>query len=275
MALVTYKTLGQVRSGWVSEKVVVASRSVTSNVATVNTATAHGLAVGDQVYLNGIGGVFEGYQTVTSTSASTSFTFATSSASASSLTLPSCFLLSHKTGNTGVSVTNVVRSGNMLTVTTGAAHNCAENEYVTFSAGTTGVGGTYKVFDAPSSTSFRVVAFGSDVTSTNLAANLGALTRNPATVIYQPASGYSGLISSLVLVNNAPVNVTVDLYQTPSTAWASLTDKQKYLLQPAVVLAPLETYSVNLAMTIANQDQIIMCANLPAVNAFAYGTEFN
>lgn len=274
MAIVNYKTLGQVRSGTVSEKFVATARVVTSNVATITTATNHGVVVGDEVYLNGIGGVLEGYQVVTGAPTTTTFTFGTTSASASSLTLPSTYVQSLKTGSTGVSVTNVQRTSNMYTVTTGSAHGCQENEYVTFSCGTISGAGTYKVFDAPSSTTFRVVSFGTDIVSTGIGGSLGAVCRVPATTIYQPASGKSGLISSLILTNNAPTNVTVDLYQTPSTAWASLTNKNGYILQPQVILAPYESYSVNLAMTIANQDQVIMCADTPSVTAFAYGTEF-
>jgi len=274
MAIVNYKTLGQVRSGTVSEKIVATARVVTSNVATITTATNHDVVVGDEVYINGIGGVLEGYQVVTGAPTTTTFTFGTTSASASSLTLPSTYILSLKPGITGVSVTNIARTSNMHTVTTGSAHGCVENEYITFSSGTTAGAGTYKVFDAPTSTTLRVISFGTDIASTGIGGSLGAVCRMPATTIYQPAANKSGLISSVVLVNNAPTNATVDLYQTPSTAWSSLASKQSYILQPAVVLAPYETYSVNLAMTIANQDQVIMCADTPSVLAYAYGTEF-
>lgn len=276
MALVSYKTLGQVRSGWASKRLVASSRSITANVATITSATNHGLAVGDRVYLNGAGGQIDGIQIVTAVPTNTTFSFATSSASASSLTLASAYFQTMKTGDTGVKVTNVVRANNVLTVTTEAAHNVAENEFVMLSAGTTSASGLYQVLDVSSSAAFRVVSFGAALSSTNFAPadNLAALNRVPAVTVYQPASGKSAIISSLVLYNATEQNVRVDLYQTPSTAWASLSDKDKYILQGEIILAPKETYSVNLAMTIANQDRIVLCADTPGVNAFAYGTEF-
>lgn len=276
MALVSYKTLGQVRSGWASKRLVASSRSITGNVATITSATAHSLVTGDRVYIVGAGPQIDGVQVVTAAPSSTTFTFATLSASASSATLASSYFQTMKTDETGVKVTNIVRSSNILTVTTDGAHNAAENEYVLLSAGTTSASGLYKVLAVSSSNVFTTVSFGAAIGSTNFATgdNIAAINRVPATTIYQPASGKSGLISSLVLYNATEQNVLIDLYQTPSTAWASLSDKDKYVLQGEVILAPKETYSVNLAMTIANQQRIVMCADTPGIHAFAYGTEF-
>lgn len=276
MALVTYKTLGQVRSGWASQRLVATARAITSNVVLVTSATNHNLVVGDRVYMFGAGPGLDGVQVVTEATSATTFKFATTAATATSVALGGAYFQTMKTGTTGVKVTNVVRADNLLTVTTETASGVAPNEYVQISAGTTTAAGLYKVIEATTSTSFKVFSFGPALSSTNFSPgdNLAALSRVPAVTIYQPAASKSGLISSLVLFNATEQNVTVDLYQTPSTEWSSLADKDKYILQGDTILAPKETYSLNLAMTIANQDRIVMLADYPGVNAFAYGTEF-
>ena len=276
MALVSYKTLGQVRSGWATKRLVAVSRVVTSNVVTITSATDHGLVTGDRVFVSGAGASLDGLHVVAAVGSTTTFSYPTTSGNVASATLASAYFQGMKTDLTSISVTTVVRASNILTVTTDVTHGISENEYVYVEAGVTNATGLFQVLDVPTTTTFRVVSFNAALGSTAYAANSGnaSVSRSIAQTVYQPAAGKSGLISSLVLFNATEQNVVVDLYQTPSTAWTSLAQKDKYLIQGVVTLAPKETYSVNLAITIANQERIVMCADTPGVQALAYGTEF-
>lgn len=276
MAIVSYKTLGQVRSGSASKRLVATQRSVTNNLITITTATTHSLSVGDRVYLNGAGGAVDGTQVVTSACpTSNTFTYPTTSASAAPANLASCYFQMMRSG--GVRISNITRTNNILTVTTSENHNATENQYVYLATGTVASAyGLYKVLDTPTATSFRVVSFGTNISSTAFtdSDNLAAVNVVPAVTIYQPGENKSALISSIVLFNATEQNSFVDLYQTASTAFTSLSSKDDFLLQGEIVLAPKETYSVNLAITIADQQRIVMCADTPGIYAYAYGTEF-
>jgi hypothetical protein len=62
----------------------ITNKALTSNVATLTTSTAHGLAVGDVVVVEGVGSPFNGTVTVTTVPTSTTFKFALTSVNVTS-----------------------------------------------------------------------------------------------------------------------------------------------------------------------------------------------
>ena len=54
----------------------ITNKALTSNVATLTTGTAHGLSVGNNVWVENVDNTFNGYQTVTGTPTTTTFTYA-------------------------------------------------------------------------------------------------------------------------------------------------------------------------------------------------------
>jgi len=62
----------------------VSNKALTSNVATLTTSAAHGLAVGDEVWVEGVDATFNGKYTVTGVPTTTTFTYAKTASNVSS-----------------------------------------------------------------------------------------------------------------------------------------------------------------------------------------------
>jgi len=62
----------------------VSNKALTSNVATLTTSAAHGLAVGDEVWVEGVDSTFNGKYTVTGVPTTTTFTYAKTASNVSS-----------------------------------------------------------------------------------------------------------------------------------------------------------------------------------------------
>lgn len=100
---------------------LITNKALTSNVATLTTSTAHGLVVGDSVWIEGVGSPFDSTTApyvVTGVPTTTTFTYAKTNADIASTAVSSSFAKATKPGKIcQESATNLVSSGY---ITTGA-----------------------------------------------------------------------------------------------------------------------------------------------------------
>ncbi len=167
-----------------------------ANVVTITTTSPHGLSTGQTVTISGVtDSSFNGTFTIATVPSTTTFTYAQTGPDASSgggsvtTSAAKWFVNSVEGGNTTfgtISTTGLytapavlppattltiasngaVRSNNVVTITTTAAHNLFVGQVVTISGVTdTSFNGTFTVASAPSSTTFTFSQTGSNATS--------------------------------------------------------------------------------------------------------------
>ena len=66
------------------KQTAITNKLQVGTVATLTTSAAHGYSAGDTVYINGVGGVFDGYKTIVTTPTTTTFTFTVTTGTVSS-----------------------------------------------------------------------------------------------------------------------------------------------------------------------------------------------
>ena len=97
----------------------VTNKQLTSNVATLTTQTAHGLAVGDKVWVEGVGSPFDSTTTeytITTVPTTTTFTYARTNADISSTAVTSSAAKANKVGHIYLEhATNLVSTGYLQT----------------------------------------------------------------------------------------------------------------------------------------------------------------
>jgi hypothetical protein len=95
----------------------VTNKELTSNVAILTTASAHGLSVGDSIWVEGVDATFNGQHTVTATSTTTTLTYAKTAGNVVSTAVTAATAVINETGSI-----NIESSGVKLTdgyITTG------------------------------------------------------------------------------------------------------------------------------------------------------------
>lgn len=79
----------------------ITNKQLTSNVATLTTATAHGLTTGDSIWVEGVDATFNGQHTVT-TATTTTFSFAKTAANVASTAVSSALALVNEVGSINI-----------------------------------------------------------------------------------------------------------------------------------------------------------------------------
>jgi len=160
--------------------IAITNKALTSNVATITTASAHGLIPTQTVNIFNVDSVFDGVHDVVSTPTSTTFTtnitytnVASTAVSANTKTITSkeitnfvgkittstahefnvgdTVVVSGADGSV-VSVTNKVLTGNVATITTSAAHGANIGDTITVSGVDATFNGVYYIDNVPSTT---------------------------------------------------------------------------------------------------------------------------
>jgi hypothetical protein len=88
----------------------VTNKELTSNVAILTTASAHGLSVGDSIWVEGVDSTFNGKHTVTATSTTTTLTYAKTAGNVVSTAVTAATAVINKTGSI-----NIESAGTKLT----------------------------------------------------------------------------------------------------------------------------------------------------------------
>ena len=94
----------------------ITNKALTSNVATLTTGSAHGLAVGDSIWVEGVDSTFNGKFTVASVPTTTTFTYAKTASNVASTAVSSSTAVVNKTGSINIeSASTLLESGYLTT----------------------------------------------------------------------------------------------------------------------------------------------------------------
>lgn len=92
----------------------ITNKALTSNVATLTTASAHGLTTGDSIWVEGVDSTFNGPHTVTSAT-TTTFTYAQTAANVTSTAVTSPAALVNKTGTINLEQSSTLMTDGYIT----------------------------------------------------------------------------------------------------------------------------------------------------------------
>jgi hypothetical protein len=119
----------------------VTNKALTSNVATLTTAAAHGLSVGQTVSITNVDDTFNGTFVVLSVPTTTTFTYAKTFTDVTSAAVTSSWTITKK-----------ALGGEVATITTSANHTIQAEDYVTISGLDATFNGTYYVLNTTPTT---------------------------------------------------------------------------------------------------------------------------
>lgn len=196
-----------------SSKVIatVTNKALTTNVATITTAAAHGFAIGMNVTIAGVDAVFNGTYPIASTPSGTTFTYArtnanvTSAAATGTATVPRIAAVT-------ATVTNKALTSNVVTLTTAGNHGLFVGDTVVVSIGDTTFDGTFTVTGVPTATTLTYAKAAANVTSAatsgTVATDLSLVER--AKALFNAATDVTGYFTTsatnaVVAANSAAI----------------------------------------------------------------------
>jgi membrane protein implicated in regulation of membrane protease activity len=215
-----------------TERVVIYSKAITGNVATIVTATAHGIIPTQTVELYNVDTTLDGMWDVISTPTSTSFTFAVTAGNVATTLTPVVTKTVNKkaitdflgtvttsashgfiagdivemTGVDGVTATvnNKKLTSNVATLTTSSAHGANIGDMVTVTNVDATFNGVYYIDDVPTTTTFTYGKTAADVPSAAVASGVAVI------------SGFTDVFNTRHMIYTAPTatTFTVDLADT-------------------------------------------------------------
>jgi hypothetical protein len=265
----TYKTLGQQVVGSTRTFAAVSNKAITSNVATVTTAAAHGFSVGDIVTISGVDTTFDGSWAIATVPTTTTFTFLSTTATvASAAVTPNATVVrTHNLG--GVVSANKFSTGANAIFSTASAHSLAVNDWVRVTVGDANMDGLVKVISAPSTTTFTYAKSGSSVAST--AVSTGAFARaipSTYTTLYTVPASTSTVVSTISVSNQttsaAQYRIAISATTTPTLAEMLVFDG---------TVAANDTITLTLGVTLPATKNIMVNANSPEISFAAFGSE--
>jgi hypothetical protein len=268
----TYKTLNQVVVGSTRTFAAVSNKVITSNVATITTAAAHGFSVGDIVTIAGVDTIHDGTWAIASIPLTTTFTYlsTTSTQSTAAVTPNATVVRTHNLG--GVVSANKFSTGANAIFTAGSAHSLSVNDWVRVTVGDASMNGLVKVISTPSTTTFSYALAGSSVAST--AVSTGAFGRaipSTWTSLYTPSGSTTAVVSSISVANGTTASAQ---YRIALTAASSpYTPSQSEILVYDATVAANDTVTLTLGLTITNGLRLVVNANSPEITFAAFGSE--
>ena len=93
----------------------ITNKALTSNVATLTTSAVHGLAVGDEIWVEGVDATFNGKYTVATVPTTTTFTYAKTASNVTSTAVSSATALVNKVGSINIESESTLRPTGYLT----------------------------------------------------------------------------------------------------------------------------------------------------------------
>ena len=251
----TYKILGQQVVGTARIFAAVSNKAITSNVATITTAAAHGFAIGDIVTIAGVDTTHDGTWAVASVPLTTTFTYlSTTATQASTAVTPNATVVrTHNLG--GFASANKYSTGANAILTTGSAHGLAVNDWVRVTVG-----------DA---TTFTYAKSGSTVTST--AVTTGAFGRAMPSTFTQLYS--TPVLNQTVVSTVSVTNQTTSAAQYRIAASATTTPALSEMLVFDGTVAANDTITLTLGITLDATKKLMVNANSPEITFAAFGSE--
>jgi hypothetical protein len=165
----------------------IATKAVTTNVATLTTSANHGFLTGDSVVVAGVDATFNGTYSVTGTPAANSFTYALATANVTATAA---------TSTASVEITTKAVTSNVATITTNIAHGFTSGQSVTITNVDSTFNGTFTIASTPTTTSFTFALITANVSTTAATSSAQiitykSLTSNVATLTTASAHGYT------------------------------------------------------------------------------------
>ena len=265
----TYKILGQQVVGTARIFAAVSNKAITSNVATITTAAAHGFAIGDIVTIAGVDTTHDGTWAVASVPLTTTFTYlSTTATQASTAVTPNATVVrTHNLG--GFASANKYSTGANAILTTGSAHGLAVNDWVRVTVGDANMDGLVKVISVPSTTTFTYAKSGSTVTST--AVTTGAFGRAMPSTFTQLYS--TPVLNQTVVSTVSVTNQTTSAAQYRIAASATTTPALSEMLVFDGTVAANDTITLTLGITLDATKKLMVNANSPEITFAAFGSE--
>ena len=175
-----YQLARSIRTGGIA---TVNNKALTTNVATLTTATAHYFSAGDTVNITNVDATFNGIFTITSIPSTTTFTYALVAADVAStavsptglvnITSELDAILNHDEFDVDklyptitASVSNKQLTSNVATLTTSASHGLKLGMEIVVSGVDATFNGTYDITSVPTPTTFTYAKTASNVAST-------------------------------------------------------------------------------------------------------------
>lgn len=264
----TYKPLGNVVPGTARAAFTVSNKALTSNVATLTTGAAHGLAVGDIVEVAGVDSTFDGIRVVASVPTSTTFTFACTASNVSSVAVSPVapgWLTHHITG---FAASNKLAVNGLVTITTGT-HTLAAKDWIYVNVGDATIDGWRQVWAVPSTTLVCFKVPGASIASAACGGAVGKASSTWVNLLSGAVPASTKEVISTVLICNgsdypAAVRVAMSTSTTPTVAERVLFDR---------VLDPGETFPMTIGLTMDTGKYLMCQASQPEVTFSASTAE--
>ena len=93
----------------------ITNKALTSNIATLTTSAVHGLAVGDEIWVEGVDATFNGKYTVATVPSTTTFTYAKTASNVASTVVSSATALVNKVGSINIESASTLAETGYLT----------------------------------------------------------------------------------------------------------------------------------------------------------------
>lgn len=269
----TYKTLGQAVVGSTRAFAAVSNKVITSNVATITTAAAHGFAIGDIVTISGVDTTHDGTWAVATVPTSTTFTYLSTTATqtTAAVTPNATVVRTHNIG--GFASANKYSTGANAILTTGSAHGLAVNDWVRVTVGDANMDGLVKVISAPSTTTFTYAKSGSAVASTAVTTGaFGRANSSSWTQLYLVPASTNAIVSTIAIANEttSSAQYRIGITDTSNSAPAI----SEMLVFDGTVGAN-DTVTLTLGITMAAAKKILVNANSPEISFAAFGSEIS
>lgn len=194
----------------------VNNKALTTNVATLTTAAAHGLAVGDIVEVAGIDSVFDGTWAVASVPSGTTFTYARTNANVATVAV-SPVAPGWRTHNNGGFVASNKLAVNGLVTITVATHTLAVGDWVVVSVGDATIDGLRQVWSVPSSTLVCFKVAGASISTAACGGAIGKASSAWVQILGLVAAATTNLVSTICVANNGEYAARVKVARSTST----------------------------------------------------------
>lgn len=266
-----YKTLGQAVVGSTRTFNTITNKAITANVATLTTASPHGLAIGDVVVVSGVDSTFDGTHSVATVPTSTTFTFMSTTATVASVASAGQLIRTHNLG--GATSSNKLGTGSFVTITCATAHGLSVNDWVRVEVGDTNIDTVAKVVAVVSTPQFMIAKTGTAVGST--AVTTGAISRlNPSTwtQLYLVPAATNAIVSTIAVTNQT---ASAAQYRIGITDTANSAPAISEMLVFDGTVAANDTVTLTLGITMAAAKKILVNANSPEISFSAFGSEIS
>jgi hypothetical protein len=273
MALNNYKVLGQQSSG-TYELLPITNIALTSNIATITTPVNHSIVAGDRFDISATTqSILNVRATAASAPTTTTFTFPRTNTNISSTAQTTAYLYRYSNG-LGKTVTNKVKTGGVVTLTTGAAHGFVAGDWVSVWTNDTGIDGDFVIYDVPTTTTFRYMFIGTDISTTSITAGTAAVTVQPAITVYAVPANRSAVCSTLVVANSLTHAAYFTVYIVKSGDSAT-SPADKTIIANRIAVDAGESYNLTMGYTLATGDKVVVRASHAGMYFNLFGTELS